>query len=195
MKLKSINDWLYEEVIQGSLWRITDQYWLRLLLDQDQVITAKAPGKFISLSFDSESGGQDNFGGKEIKIQFDENKILNQGAEEIIYDAYWFNEHPEICLYVTAYKGESDYYEQRGFLGPEEANENYELTWDQYVEDYSHEAEIVLKKLKYEPGLIKHVYFYVPAHPILIMMLEENNIKFSADKGIEEVKKEKYFWE
>lgn len=184
-----------EEQKQGSLFRSSDQMWLRIFLDQDQIITPQKEGKFISLSRDKESGSQDDFGGKEIIMEFDENKIFNQEAEEIWYEAEYFNKNPEISLYVLAYKNEDDYYEQHDLSGPEEANEKMELTWEQYIESYEHEEEIIMKKLKYQPGILKHVDILTPAHPILIMMLEENKIQYKAHKGVEEVKKEKYFWE
>lgn len=191
MRAKFVN----EEQKQGSLFRSTDQIWLRIFLDQDQIMTPEKEEKFISLSRDSDSGGQDDFGGKEVVIEFDEQKIFNQGAEEIWYESDYFNENPTISLYATGFKNEKDYYDQKGYSGAEEANADFELTWDQYVEDYAHEEEIVMKKLKYEPEIIKHVDILSPAHPILIEMLEENNITYNAHKGIKEIKKEKFFWE
>lgn len=192
MRARFIN----EEQKQGSLFRSTDQVWLIMLLElEGKSLKAKGPGKFISLSRDSESGGQDDFGGREIIIEFDEQKIFNQGAEEIWYEADYFNENPEISLYVSGYEGEKDYYEQKGYSGPEEAWENSDLDWNTAVEDYQHEEEIILKELRYVPGLIKYVEILKPANPILIEMLDEFDIPYNANKGVAEIKKEKYFWE
>jgi hypothetical protein len=185
-----------EEQKQGSLYRSTDQVWLIMLLElEGKSLKVKEDGKFISLSRDTESGGQDDFGGREIVIEFDEQKIFQQKAEDIEYDAFYFDQHPDICLYVTGYKGEKDYYEQKDFSGPDEANENMELTWDQYVEDFEHEEEIVLKELKYVQRLIKYVDILKEANPVLIEALEEFNIPYKAHKGIKELKKQTYFWE
>lgn len=192
MRARFIN----EEHKQGSLFRSSDQVWLIMLLElEGQPLKPQREGKFISLSRDSESGGMDDFGGKEITVEFDENEIFKQGAEEIWYEAEYFNMHPEICIYVTGYEGEEDYYKQKDYTGPEEANENLDLTWDQYVEDYEHEEEILLKELRYTPGLIKNVVIYKPASPILIEMLEEFDIPYKALKGVAELKKQKFFWE
>lgn len=178
MRARLIN----EEQIRGSVWRSTDQNWLKIFLDQDMIIKTKEPGKFISLSFDSESGGMDSFGGKEIVIEFDEDKVFNQGAEEVFYEPEWFESRPKESLYITGYRGERDYYDQIGFEDAEDANNNLEFSWENTIEDYEHEREILLKELKYEPGLIKRVYFYEEPDPILLSMLEENNIPYSIKK-------------
>jgi hypothetical protein len=185
---------VYEEQKQGSLFRSTDQDWLRIFLDQDQIMSPSGPGKYISLSRDSESGGMDTFGGKEAVIEFDEDMIFDQDAIEIFYEPEFFEKYPDICMYVTAYKGEQDYYEQNDLSGRDEAMESTELTWEDYLEGYEHEEEIVMKRLSYQPGLIKHVDIFTPAHPILIEMLEENNIRYTAHKGKASRKAEKYSW-
>jgi hypothetical protein len=138
--------------------------------------------KFISLSRDSDSGGQDNFGMKEIAIEFDENKIFQQGAEEIWYEEDYFNENPKISLYVTGYKNENDYYYQNDYSGPEEANQNYDLTWDQVIDSYTHEEEILMKKIYYEKGLINNVIFYSDINPVLKDMLDEFRISYNFKK-------------
>ena len=191
MRAKFIN----EEHKEGSLFRSTDQVWLIMLLElEGEPLKVKQDGKFISLSRDSESGGMDDFGGKEIVIEFDEEKIFKQGAEEIWYEPEFFEKFPDICLYVTAYKGEEDYYEQLNISGPEEAEENMEMTWDQYVEDYAHEEEIVMKELRYVPGFIKNVEILKQANPILIEILEEFDIPYNARKGVAELKKQEFDW-
>jgi hypothetical protein len=173
MRARLIN----EDLKQGSVFRSTDQNWLRIFLDQDQIIHAK-PGRFISLSYDSDSGGMDNFGGKEVVIEFNEEKIMQQEANPIYYEPEWFDKYKEACMYVLAYKGEKDYYEQKGYAGPEEAERNMDFTWEQIIEDYEHEQEILMKKIKFVPGIIKNILIINKPHPILIEMLEENNIPY-----------------
>ena len=189
MNFTSFSTWLNESYVSGSVWRSTDQRWLQYLLDQDKTLDIEKyykqlnpsrnhSGKFISLSFDSDSGGQDSFGGKEIVIEFDEKLIFEQDAIEVEYDSWWFDDHSDICVYVTGFKDEKDYYENKGYESADDANANGELSWDQYIECYEHEREIVMKKIKYVPGLIKTVKFFVKPNEILIEMLNENNIKY-----------------
>lgn len=193
MNFTSFRYWLNEEFKSNSVWRMTDQRWLKYLLDQDQELDVEKyynqlnpkddhSHRFISLSFDSNSGGQDHFGGKEIIIEFDEKMIFKQGAIEIEYYPEWMEENPKICRYVTGYKNEQDYYEQHDYANAEEANANFDLTWEEYLEDYKTEQEIVMKKIKYVPGLIKNVIFFVKPEEILIEMLKENDINYEIQK-------------
>ena len=131
------------------LYRNTSIEWFKTF-KQNKVIEGKP---FISFSFDSNSGGMDNFG--DTQIVFDADKLFSQGAIEIIYEPDFFAEHPDICLYVTGYESEEDYYEQHDdFNNAEEAWENHELAWEDVIEDYAHEEEVVIKTLTYENGLI-----------------------------------------
>jgi len=102
-----------EEYKKGSVWRTTSQKWLIDFINKHGVIDH---GKhFISFSFDSESGDQDKFGGGEIVIEFDENKLLRQGEKQnlgaVEYDEFWMEEHPDVCAYVTGYRTKQDYFE------------------------------------------------------------------------------------
>lgn len=174
MRAKFIN----ESHKQGSLFRSTDQMWLRILLDQDQMIYPNREEGFISLSIDTESGSMDEFGGKEITIEFDQDMIMNQDALEIYYEPEFFEQYPKLCLYVTGYKGEDDYYKQKEYEDAEDAWSNSDLAWEDVVSDFEHEDEVVMTKLKYVPGIIKNVIIYNKLHPILKDMMEENNINY-----------------
>lgn len=185
MRARFIN----EEQKQGSLFRSSDQNWLRIFLDQDQTIYPNREEGYISLSRDSESGSMDDFGGKELTIEFNEEMIFDQGALEIYYEPEFFEQYPKLCLYVTAYKGEEDYYEQKDYENAEDAWNNSDLAWEDVINDFEHEEEIVLQKLQFKPGLIKFVVIYNELHPILKMMLEENNIQYKATKGVSEIKR------
>lgn len=105
------------------LYRNTSIEWFKTF-KQNKVIEGKP---FISFSFESDSGGMDNFG--DTQIVFDANKLFAQGAIEILYEPEFFAEH-------------------------EEAWENNELSWEDVVEDFAHEEEVVIRTLKYENGLI-----------------------------------------
>jgi len=178
MRAKFIN----EEHVSGSLFRSTDQMWLRIFLDQDQIIYPKRKEGFISLSFDSESGSMDSFGGKEVTVIFDQDMIFNQDAIEIYYEPEFFEQYPKICLYVTGYEGEEDYYSQKEYKNAKDAWNNSDLAWEDVISDFAHEEEVVMSKLKYIPGIIKKVIIYNELHPILKDMLEEYGIKYTEKK-------------
>lgn len=183
MRAKTIN----EEIISGSVWRSASQQWLIDFIDKGGVIDHG--NRFISFSFDSESGGQDNFGGKEIIIEFDEEKILKQGKAqglgEVEYSEIWMRYHPKVCQYITGYRTKKAYYDQLGVKNDKEAWESEELTWDSIITDNEHEKEIILKKLKDEEGLIKSIKFYVSADIKFINKLKRKNIPYKLTQGIE----------
>lgn len=178
----SFKHWLNESLKPGSVFRKTDQYWLQYFLDLDQTLdvekylkqinspTGDYTNKYISLSFDSDSGGIDDFGGSEIIIEFNENLIFQQEAIAVDYTPEFMKMFPSICLYITAYESEEDYNKQE--------NTHEDFTWEEYIKTYEHEEEIVMKKIKYVPGLIKNVIFYVKPTDILLEMLNENNIRY-----------------
>lgn len=172
MRAKILN----EEHKSGSIWRSTDQKWLIIFLEKGEIYPIREDG-FISLSFDSESGGMDSFGGRQILIEFDDLKIMDQGAEPIDYDIWYMNENPKISLYVTGYPNGEAYEEDH-----EVDEDMYELSWETFVEDFAHEEEIILTHLKLVPGLIKNVIFYKEPEKILIDLLEKNNISYEISK-------------
>ena len=180
MRAKFVN----EEVIKGSIWRSANQKWLLEFLSRGGYIHHGTA--YISFSFDTESGGMDNFGGREIVIEFDEQKILRQGREqglgEIYYDEGYFEENPDISNYVTGYNDRKSY--------EEDNDDEYSIDWETYIEDFEHEKEILLKELHDEEGLIKQVIFNEKANPILLNKLIRMNIPYKLKQGVKDTQKE-----
>lgn len=157
------------------VWRNTNFNWLLELLTKKYINAER--NRFISFSSNENSGGQDDFGGTRIK--FNRKELERQGLVEIEYDTDFFKEHPDICLYVTAYKSKEDYYENLGYDGPDEANDNGELTWEDYIGDFEIEQELVLKEIKYTSKLIEEVTFIKDKPSTeLIDILKSENIKY-----------------
>ncbi len=48
--------------------------------------------------------------------------------------------------YVTGYKDAEDYYSDNGYDGPEAANSDSNLMWNEYIADFEIEQEVVMKK-------------------------------------------------
>ncbi len=137
-----------------SLYRNTSQQWLINLLTNGFIKTENK--EWISISQDPNSGGQDNYGN--CHIVFNEEMIYNQGAIEIDYeDMNFWRQFPSICKHVTGFSTEEEYYNNSGYSGPEEANANHELTWEQNFDSYSGEEEVVISEIKYVPGLIQMI--------------------------------------
>jgi hypothetical protein len=141
----------------NSLYRNTDFGWLKEFLKK-KVITpygnwlSSKKDRFISFSKDENSGsGGDTSEFGSIRIEFDANELYKQGAKDIEYTKEFFEENPNICLYVTAYSSEQEYNDSI------EGREDSELSWESVIEDYSQEEEVIMKKLVMKPGLIKSV--------------------------------------
>ena len=185
MRAKTVN----EEIISGSVWRSARQKWLEDLITNHGIIDHG--DNYISLSFDSNSGGQDNFGGGEVTIEFDEKMILRQGEQqdlgEVGYNDWWMEEHPDVCRYVTGYETKEDYFDT---LDPDETptgNTDWEWReagWEMTIDSYEHEKEIVLKKLVDQEGLIKNVTFNVPADISLINKLKRRRTHYELKRGL-----------
>lgn len=147
---------LFEEFNERgySLWRNTSEEFLLELLKTGKV---SSKGKaFVSLSNEPDSGGQDDYG--DVQIEFEGDLLAKQGAEAIYYDDpdFW-DEFPLIAQHVTGFKNAKDYYRDKGFNDSEDANENGELTWEQYCEGFSEESETVIPQIKLVPSLILSV--------------------------------------
>lgn len=160
------------------IFRNTDKNWLYELLNNKIII----PKKFISFSYKKNSGGADNFG--ETCIVFNHDLLLEQNIIEIIYDEEFFEDNPEICEYVTGFSTKDEYYQQNDYLNEEDFNEKNlieldcnTLNWETYLDDFSTESELVMKKLIFKPGIILGVKFKEdkPTKE-LIQLLKKNNI-------------------
>lgn len=174
-------DAYYSAMMSGknTVYRNTALAWLLSFLKKETAVPYMSKKRFISFSNEPDSGGMDTFG--DVRIEFDKKLLFKQGAVEIEYDRDFFEEHPDISMYVTSYKGEEDYYQNRGYEGKEDFEENGQddsetLMWDTVIEDYENEAEIVIKQLKFEKGLITNVT--VPKDT------NDKDIKFIKAKGI-----------
>jgi len=84
----------------------------------------------------------------------------------------------DICMYVTSYEGEEDYYESKGFKDAEDAWNNGELDWETFIDDYSIEEELIIKKLLFNDDLIKRIEFFETPDISLIKLLIKYNIEY-----------------
>ena len=136
------------------IYRNTHINWLIKLLKEGFI----KGDKFISLSSAENSGGQDNFG--DTRIIFNRDILDNQGLEEIFYEPDYFEENPEISQYVMGYSSEQDFYDSQDYDNAEEAAEQLEMDWENNIESYTHEEELVIKEIKFEEGLIEKVILH-----------------------------------
>lgn len=147
----------YYAANRKMLYRNTSIKWLIEFLNKGSALPYGSEERFISFSKEEDSGGQDDYG--DVLIIFNANMLYAQGAIEVEYYEEFFEEHPDICQYVTGYKNEKDYYKNAGYKSKEDFEKNGQndvdtLSWETTIEDYAEEAEVVIKKLKLEKGLI-----------------------------------------
>lgn len=140
------DQFINENYMDSPIYRTTSEEFLVNLIKNGKI---SSKGKdFISMSNREDSGGQDDYGN--VLIEFDREKLSNQGAIECDYeDMNFWAEFPKICKHVTGYKGEQDYYKRSGS----------ELSWEQLLAGYAEEDEVVIPSIKMENGLIKKVTF------------------------------------
>lgn len=166
------------------LYRNTSVRWLTEFLEKKTIFPYRDRDKrFVSFSKKEDSGGADNFG--DICIEFNSKKIYAQGALEIEYDIDFFEEHSDICMYVTGYKNETDYYKNYDYDDAEDFQERGQgdqdvVPWDSMIEDYENEAEVVIKKLKYEDKLITNVILPEEDEKLL-KLLNKLNINYKIE--------------
>jgi len=177
--VKMFESFLNENRQGYSLWRNTSEEFLLELLKTGKV---SSKGKaFVSLSSEPDSGGQDDYG--DVQIEFEGDLLAKQGAEAIYYDdpEFW-DEFPLIAKHVTGFKNAKEYYRDRGYNSAEEANESGELTWEQYCEGFSEEAETVIPKIKLVPSLILSVNSNRALKPETINLLLKLKIPVNTKK-------------
>lgn len=161
------------------LYRNTSQQWLINLLQHGSIQTLGK--KFISLSLQPDSGGQDHYGN--CHIVFNADLLYKQGAIEIVYDEpqFW-QQHPKIAKHVTGFNSAKDYYNNKDYAGPEDANDNSDFTWEQYCENYSDEQEVVIEKITMVPNLIQKVIISEkPTEQLLKLLQFKYNIYFEIE--------------
>lgn len=137
---------LYEDFKHDTVfYRNTVFPWIKDLLDKGSASPAEGK-KFVSFSMEETSGDNDAFG--DIRIDFDAGMLRRQGAVEVIYTEEFFKDNPDICMYVTGYASKNEY------LKWARTGDN---TWDEYIHTFENEEEVILKKVKMQPGLIKKI--------------------------------------
>jgi hypothetical protein len=157
----------------NTVWRNTTEEFLFNLL-KNKKISSKGQN-FVSISKFHNSGGQDNYGN--VRIGFNKQMLIKQGLIEIYYDDpdFWEDE-PLIAKHVTGFKNADEYYKDKGYEGPEEANEDGELTWEQYCEGFYDEAELVVPHITLKPGLITSIKSEQPLKDKTIELIKKLEI-------------------
>lgn len=147
--LSSWDDFNINESKNQPIYRTTVFEWIKGFLTKG-VATPPKDKKFISFSKDQNSGAgeSDQFG--DILVDFDAKELYRQGAQDVEYTIAFFKSNPDICMYVTDYANQEDYDDWV-------KDRKNELTWKEFVEGFKSEEEVILKKLKMKPGLIKKV--------------------------------------
>ena len=162
------------ESLKESFWRNTSEAFLMTLLKDGEVKPLRK--HFISLSEDPDSGGQDHYG--DVRIEFDGEKLYAQGATLVDYeDPTFWKENPDIAQHVTGFRDADEYYSNKDYEGPEDANANHDFTWEQYCEDYAGEQELVIPTIRMESGLIRSVSNLKPFSEATKELLRSNNIR------------------
>jgi len=100
------------------------------LLKNKRLSTTKP---FISLTLDPDSAKSAGFSG--ILITFDRNNLQknNSKMQEVYYEEHFMKLFPNISRYVTGYRKKEDY-------------DDDELNWEQYIETFEDEQEVVIPK-------------------------------------------------
>ena len=132
-----------------NLYRTTVYEWLLNLLKKSSVAPPKGT-KYLSFSWDPNSGQGDSDEFGDIRIDFDSNEIFKQGGIELEYSPIFFEKNPAICHYVTGFKNEKEY--NKWAVGRKN-----ELSWIEFIRTFSGEKEVILDKLKMNSNLIKKV--------------------------------------
>lgn len=185
MRIKLFEAFIKEEDAYYSanrklLYRNTSIKWLMEFLNKGSALPYGSEDRFISFSKQEDSGGQDDYGN--VRITFNANMLYGQGAIEVEYYEEFFEEHPDICQYVTGFKNEDEYYKNSDYKGKEDFEENGQndvdtLPWESTIEDYSEEAEVVIKKLKLEKGLVVNVMVPKNTKKSIIKEIESKGIQ------------------
>jgi len=133
-----------------SIWRTTSSEWLDNLINKGWIQTHGK--KFISLSHEQDSGGQDNYG--DVTIQFNKDLLDQQGLIDVWYEPKFFEKFPDVCKHITGFRNETEYYSNLGVKSKQEAWNQGQLSWEDLIESYQDEAELVIEKIVLVPNLI-----------------------------------------
>jgi hypothetical protein len=134
-------------------YRKTRQGWLLNLLKDGEIMSnpTQPDDKFISLTTAKEL--EFDFG--PYLIKFDAKLLDKQGARVVEYTEEFFEKNPDISKHITDCYTKEDFYKD-----PNSANGagiTDETTWDEVIEMWSEEEEVVIEKIKMVPGLIIEV--------------------------------------
>lgn len=145
------------------LYRNTSQRWLINLLNDGKIKTkhhSPTAGSWISIS-KNEASGDTGFDFGNCHIVLDKNMVYAQGAIDVEYTVEFFAKHPDIAKHVTGYTQDEflkDPDPKSWWTIPDKTGEELNMSlWKMACEEHANEEEVVIKELKYEPGLIKEV--------------------------------------
>lgn len=159
---------------QKFYYRKSQQGWLlKLLKDGHIEPNPTQETKYISLTTADEL--EFDFG--PCLIKFDADLLDKQGAITVEYTEEFFEEHPEISKHITDCYTKEDFYKN-----PQAANGagiTDDTTWDDMLERWSEEEEVVIEKIKLVSGLIVEVESEEEIKQELKDLLIKNNIKLS----------------
>jgi len=144
IKLKKIYNEVASKYINESkyLHRWMDIKELLILLKNKSVTSNK---QFVSFTLDPMKIKSAGFSGCAVTFNRRNFESLNK-TTEIYYEPDFFRLYPDICLYVTGYKGENEW-DNVGFID-----------WETYLLDYEDEQEVVVKKkYKIDKNTIEHI--------------------------------------
>lgn len=132
IKLKNIIKELSSKFVNERKYihRWMDDNELLKLLKNKKVTSNK---KFVSFTLDPISIRSHGFSGNLVTFDRRNFESLNK-AIEVWYEPDFMRLYPDICLYVTGYKGEEDW-DNMGFVD-----------WETYITDFEGEQEVVTKK-------------------------------------------------
>ena len=147
---------LFEKANSDSLYRNTSLQWLLKFLHDGKALPYKGR-KFISFS---RNGSHDEFGDNE--IEFNAAEVYKQGAITVEYNENFFETHPEISLYVTAFKNKKMY----------GTDDNLVIPWGVYISDFEDEQEVVIPKLTLIKPLIKKIVLQKETTPAAVKIIQ-----------------------
>jgi hypothetical protein len=128
---------LLSEQDSNFVWRSSPEDYVRDLFSNGSIRSRDK--EFVSLSFDPESGGMDNYGSVTMKL--DINKILSAGGIIVDYeDPDFWEAYPDVAKHVTGYAGEEDYINRGG-------DDEWGMDFADMAMDFEEEQEIVVPHL------------------------------------------------
>jgi hypothetical protein len=174
-------------------YRKTEISWLIKLLTEGEIFPSPQYN-FVSFSFSKLEGlSLMSFEGVpileygDVQIEFDLAMLQRQGAKPVDYDAIESGGAKlEIVEHVTGagFEDEDDYYLEFDLEDADDARAKGEPTWEEYIDPFRQEEEIIMKKLTYEPGIIKKVILpKIYLNPRIKDLLDRHYIPYETYEG------------